>query len=98
MIDPIATMDTDLNDAFWDHNGLFDKVWHELTSAINKHGFDQTPLNPNMNPMEKAVILFEEVGEVARATTYDGVNQDNLKDELIQVATMALAWAASLDG
>jgi NTP pyrophosphatase (non-canonical NTP hydrolase) len=81
----------------WKDDGLFDKVYAEMYRAIDKHGFNQTPANPEMNPMEKAVILFEEVGEVARATTYDGSNKDNLKEELIQVAAMALMFASSLE-
>ncbi len=87
----------DLVDRLWEDGGLFDQTLAEVRRATDKHGFDQTPANPKMNPMEKAVILFEEVGEVARATTYDGSNKDNLKEELIQVAAMALMFASSLE-
>lgn len=95
------TVDHDLKElhgAYWGEDiGLVDEVWAEMEAAVTKHGFKQTPANPEMNPMEKAVILFEEVGEVARATTYDGSNKDNLREELIQVAAMALMFAVSLE-
>ena len=70
----------------------------EMTGAIAKHGALMTPLNPEMTNEAKLVILVEEVGEVARAMTYDnGGDKDALVRELIQVTAMALAWAQSLD-
>lgn len=39
-------------------------------------------------------VLVEEVGECAHALNYGSADQDNLKAELIQVATMALASLA----
>lgn len=42
----------------------------------------------------KYCVLAEEVGEVARALN-DG-NPDNLKDELVQVAAVCLAWLEAL--
>lgn len=65
----------------------------EILAAIAKHGWEQTPLNPNMSENEKLIILVEEIGEVARAMTYDEGDGNKLTRELIQVATMALAWA-----
>lgn len=76
-------------------NSLIGRVWDEMTRAIEKHGLEQTPANPNMNLHEKMTILTEEVGEVARATTYDEGSRENRIKELIQVATMALMWAAA---
>ena len=84
-------------DKFWDDQGLVDQVANELTSAVKKHGFAQTPMNPEMYYEAKLVILVEEIGEVARAITYDEHDDKKLKEELIQVAAMALAWAGSLD-
>jgi len=72
-------------------------VEKELNHAITKHGIDQTPLNPEMSNREKALIIVEEVGEIARALTYDGVNKENLKEEIVQAATMLIAWRISLE-
>jgi hypothetical protein len=77
---------------------------HEITlmRAINafmaaqeKHGFDRTPANPNMSNGERLAILVEEVGEVARAMTYDA-DPEKLIDELSQTAAMTLAWIDGL--
>lgn len=45
-------------------------------------------------------ILTEEVGEVARAAhdiTFADATIDNLREELIQVAAVAVRWLESLD-
>jgi len=70
----------------------------EMISAVAKHGRARTPLNRDMPGTEKLIVLVEEVGEVARAMSYDHYDPDNLVRELIQTAAMALAWAQSLDG
>lgn len=69
----------------------------ELIAAIGKHGFDRTPFNPDLSDQDKLVVLVEEVGEVARALTYDQGDREHLTHELIQVAAMAASWAQSLD-
>jgi hypothetical protein len=74
----------------------FHDVRSEIRKAVAKHGLAQTPLNPQMNDAEKLIILVEEIGEVARALTYDEGSTDELLSELTQVAAMALAWKASL--
>lgn len=75
----------------WSENGLFDAVTEELERAIAKHGFDRTPLDPGRETAADLVVLVEEVGEVARAMTYDNGNTQAYQDELVQVAAMALA-------
>lgn len=67
----------------------------ELNRARDKHGWDQTPLNPKMTESEKLVILVEELGEVARAMTYDEGSNEALRAELLQTAAMAYAWFLS---
>lgn len=64
-------------------------IKEEFKAAIKKHGFEQTPANPKMSDGERLKILVEEVGEVARAMTYDEGSTDELLKELLQVATMA---------
>lgn len=63
----------------------------EFKRAVDKHGFDNTPASPKVSDGEMLKILVEEVGEVARAMTYDEGSTENLITELIQVATMAAA-------
>lgn len=72
-------------------------IGQEIVLAIAKHGWTQTPVNPAMPDSLKLIILVEEVGEVARAMTYDEYDLVKLRAELIQVAAMAAAWAQSLD-
>lgn len=73
-------------------------IRREATRAIMKHGWEQTPLNPLMTDAEKLIILVEEVGEVARAMTYDEGSNEGLREEALQVATMAFLWYASFEG
>jgi hypothetical protein len=47
----------------------------------------------HVSPAVKAAVLAEECGEVARAAL-DGTM--DLKDELVQVAAVAVAWLESL--
>lgn len=47
-----------------------------------------------MNPFKWAAILTEEVGEVSSACLEQ--DDENLKEELIQVAAVALAWLERL--
>ncbi len=68
----------------------------EFKRAIAKHGLDRTPASPSMTDGEKLIILVEEVGEVARAMTYDEGSKEELLAELVQVATMALACAVGV--
>jgi hypothetical protein len=77
--------------------GTFGSVLTEIRRAVAKHGYSRTPLSKDpADAGKKLAVLVEEVGEVAHALNYDSANLDNLKDELVQVATMALAWRASL--
>lgn len=78
-----------------------EKATHtRIAEAIGKHGLEQTPLSPAMDPMEKLTILVEEVGEVAKALTYDNRNgtesRATLCLELEQVIAVATMWRASL--
>lgn len=65
--------------------------------AIAKHGWAQTPLNPARKDVDNLPILVEEIGEVARAMTYDEGSNDALIKELLQTAAMALSWAEAVD-
>lgn len=68
----------------------------EFKRAIEKHGVSKTPANPIMTNGDRIIILVEEVGEVARAMTYDEGNPEEAIKELHQVATMALAAAIGI--
>lgn len=69
----------------------------EIDRAVEKHTWEQTPLNPKMFKEAKLVILVEEVGEVATAMTYDRGSPKDLKKELLQVAAMAYSWYLSME-
>lgn len=75
---------------------VWDQIRAEYDRAHHKHN-GLTPLSPALSDTFKAAILLEEVGEVARACTPDAHTDTghagNLTDELVQVATMACAWA-----
>ncbi len=71
-------------------------VLEEFKRAVEKHGVWKTPANPDMTDAVRLPILGEEYGEVCRAMTYDEGDSDNLEAELLQVATMALAWRVGL--
>lgn len=78
---------------------VWDQIRAEYTRAHTKHG-GITPLHPDMSEHDRAAILLEEVGEVARACTPDASTEvghaGDLVEELVQVATMALAWAQAI--
>ena len=71
----------------------------EYDRADAKHN-GMTPYSPSMSDDDRAAILGEEVGEVARALTPDAHtavgHAGNLVDELVQTATMAAAWLARI--
>lgn len=73
-----------------------ESVSGEAYSAYLKHN-EHSVFNPEMPPLEKLAILVEEVGEVAHELTYDTDDSlENLRSELIQVASVALTWYESL--
>lgn len=56
-------------------------------------------LDPGLSTEKRLAALMEEVGEVARALTYDGdQGKDHLVKELIQTANVALTWVEFLEG
>jgi hypothetical protein len=71
-------------------------VLEEVYRAALKHK-EKSMLSPITPTVDRLAILGEEFGEVCRALTYDEGNPEHLKKELIQVAAMALAWAANLE-
>ena len=79
-----------------DTEDVFTEINGELVRAIDKHTFDATPMNPFKDLRDSYIILAEEVGEVARALTYDEGDADNLEHELIQVAAMAVAMVVGM--
>lgn len=70
-------------------------VWEERQRQqelleIKKIPWDTS--DPVIPTAMKLSVLVEEVGEVARAI----LEESNLREELIQVAAVAVAWAESL--
>lgn len=64
--------------------------------------FDGTHVMPGGTDLERLAVLVEEFGEVSievcKAITLGGqIRRPGLREELIQVAAVALAWAAAID-
>jgi NTP pyrophosphatase (non-canonical NTP hydrolase) len=78
------------------HDITLSAIQAQMLAATVKHG-ERTVLSRTMSEYEKLVILVEEVGEVARAMTYDNGSHDQLLRELLQVACVAAGWAQALD-
>lgn len=66
----------------------------ERMSQEKKHG-DESCASPSNTDAKRLAILVEEVGEVAKAMTYDNGNEDELQKELVQVAAVCVAWLES---
>lgn len=62
--------------------------------AHEKHGENSVEAIDGHDPRWLA-ILVEEVGELAHEQTYDA--EGRLREELLDVATVAVAWIAALD-
>jgi len=75
----------------------FNLINNEFERAYAKHN-GYTPASHDMTDRDRLVILVEEVGEIARAMTYDNGDEIELMKELVQVATMACAWLESRYG
>ena len=63
--------------------------------------FPATCADPTRSDAEKLPVLIEEVGEAARAMCEAGgatdVQSAGLRDELVQVAAVAVAWIEAID-
>ena len=74
------------------HSEIHHAIDGEFARAFAKHA-GKTTRSHSVGDRESLVVLVEEVGEVARAMTYDEGDDDQLYAELIQVAAVAAAWA-----
>jgi len=82
------------------HNLIQTKVIAEVVEERGKQ--DAKWGAQNHSPAEWCLILGEEVGEVNRAALenhfkYDGANYANYREELIQVAAVAVAMVECID-
>ncbi|MBT2728385.1 hypothetical protein J7E63_15760 [Bacillus sp. ISL-75] len=66
----------------------------EIINAIVKERKRQDYLHPRNKKDDYFVILLEEVGECA--TAIQKKDQDNLKEEIVQVAAVAMRWLEAL--
>lgn len=77
----------------------YSDIHHERIRAHKKHGRKgNSRENANWEDKEWLPILMEELGEVAHILTYDsnkGIRE--LRDELVQVAAMSVAWIEAID-
>lgn len=78
---------------------VLDKVRSEYLRAYRKHE-GNTPFNPEMSDDDRTFILFEEIGEVARALTPDADTEvghgGDVVEEAVQVTTMLVAWLSRI--
>lgn len=77
-------------------HGLLGEVKDEIVRAGLKHG-PESMAAPGHGLGKRLGILGEEFGEVCRATTYDNGSAENLREELVQTAAMAVAWLHALE-
>lgn len=89
-IGDVSFLESELDHSEWIEDVLAD-VSSEIVRAAKKHGWKDVPTNPEISAEKAFIILAEEFGEVARALTHDEGSLDNLEDELIQTAAMAVA-------
>lgn len=75
-------------------------IAHEISAgrskAHAKHGQNSIEAVPGSEYGQWLAILGEEFGEACSALTYDK-DSDDLRAELIDVATVTVAWIAALD-
>ena len=75
---------------------IFQEVFDERRRQDMRWGIQ------NHRPMEWLGVLMEELGEVAKDTVENHWHPDagsiaNMREELIQVAAVAVAWIESID-
>lgn len=79
------------------HFDIADEILAARKLAHEKHG-DSSMEVVALSDLRMLSILVEEVGEVAHEMTYDAVSGGaGLRDELVDVAVVAIAWIAALD-
>jgi NTP pyrophosphatase (non-canonical NTP hydrolase) len=66
----------------------------DIFNAIIKERKRQDYLHPKNKKEEYLAIMIEEVGEIARAIQLR--DKENLKDEITQVAAVAVRWLEAL--
>ena len=73
-------------------NEIFDRIVAERRRQQVTH--TGNTLADKIPDSMKVTILVEEIGEVAKAV--QDKDRDNLREELVQVAALAVAWLTSL--
>lgn len=78
-------------------NDIYVEVHNERVRAHIKHGAKgNSREDARWHDKEWLPILVEEIGEVAHCLTYDA-DINKIREELIQVAAMAVAWIRAID-
>lgn len=76
--------------------GQLDEVRAEVVRAHEKHG-SESMVSSSSTLGKRLGIIGEEFGEVCRATTYDNGSVAGLREELVQLAAMAVSWVHVID-
>ena len=75
---------------------IINEIRAERQHSIDKHGKNSMEYLKGSDPAWLA-ILVEEIGETAKALTYDNKDNENLRDELIDVLAVASSWVEAMD-
>ena len=78
-------------------NNLCREVWAERLRQTKLWGTEAFQTRASGNPgynRSKCIVLTEEIGEVAKAVLEE--DSENLREELIQVTAVAMAWLETL--
>jgi hypothetical protein len=80
----------------WIHDAIMEerKNQHSKWGGVHQWGVGDCS-SIEVDDSTKVMVLTEECGEVSRAVLE--LDQQNLKEELIQVAAVAVAWLESLE-
>lgn len=80
-----------------EHRRILSDVLQELGRQQELHGGETAREVVSTTPTMALAILVEEVGEVARAILDDDALDGPVRDELVQVAAVAVAIIEGLD-
>lgn len=75
---------------------IISEIRAERQHSIDKHGENSMEYLKGSDTSWLA-ILVEEVGEAAKSLTYDNQDNENLRDELIDIIAVASAWVEAMD-
>lgn len=87
-----------MDERLYKWNDICSAVYRERVRQEDRWGNDSLMPYENGDHQRKLAVLMEEVGEVARELLENGNRtSSHLKEELIQVAAVAMAWIEGIE-